>query len=48
MGSSQSNKKFKITSCKESGEARAELLRKYKISHGVIGEGAFGKVYKGS
>ncbi|CAI2359850.1 unnamed protein product [Moneuplotes crassus] len=48
MGSSNSHKKLRITNCKEIGQAREKLLEKYRISHGVIGEGAFGKVYKGT
>mmetsp|Transcript_9997 Transcript_9997/g.11360 ORF Transcript_9997/g.11360 Transcript_9997/m.11360 type:complete len:331 (-) Transcript_9997:490-1482(-) len=48
MGATNSSKKFRITNCNQAGEARAKLLTKYKISHGVIGRGAFGKVYKGS
>mmetsp|Transcript_5444 Transcript_5444/g.5179 ORF Transcript_5444/g.5179 Transcript_5444/m.5179 type:complete len:145 (+) Transcript_5444:27-461(+) len=48
MGSSNSHKKLRITNCKEIGQAREKLLEKYLISHGVIGEGAFGKVYKGT
>ena len=48
MGAQQSNKKLRITKLKESGEARKKLQEKYKMSHGLIGKGAFGKVYKGS
>jgi calcium-dependent protein kinase len=48
MGAHHTTKNNKITWIQTVHEAKKQLQTKYRTSHGVIGKGAFGKVYKGT
>lgn len=48
MGAHQTSKNNRIYSIQHVDEAKKQLQTKYRTSHGIIGKGAFGKVYKGT
>lgn len=48
MGANNTTKTNQVFVCEESIDAKKILQTRYRISHGIIGKGAFAKVYKGT